>query len=116
MKNSSAGKKLYPAVRLDSDNRGDTTEADVRFYDDFLQLVRGEETIAAGRIRTDSIKEMSTREQSNALNPDFDEYMVASPAALRRTTHSDYPGLYSGYDGPSANALKGADSPIRIFV
>lgn len=99
----------------DSDNQGDTTAAEERFYEDFLQLVGGEDTIASGRIRLDILKEMSTRGWSNVVYPDINEYMGASPAAPRHTTHSDYPGIYSGYYGPSADALKRADSPLRLF-
>ncbi|POM69891.1 LOW QUALITY PROTEIN: Hypothetical protein PHPALM_13792 [Phytophthora palmivora] len=87
--------------------------AEVLFAEQFLDCFGGEDAVLAGNFKNDFLREMAATGWEDVEEPDTFDYMNTPYEPVDNTR--SYPGLRQGYSGPTADALRNADSPLALF-
>ncbi|POM69800.1 Hypothetical protein PHPALM_13889 [Phytophthora palmivora] len=102
-----------PADEDESEASETEIAAEVLFAEQFLDSFGGEDAVLAGNLKKDVLREMAATGWEDVEEPDTFDYMNTPYEPLDNTR--SYPGLRQGYSGPTADALRNADSPLALF-
>ncbi|KAI9994481.1 hypothetical protein PInf_011113 [Phytophthora infestans] len=99
------------------DEEVDPTEndiaAEVLFAESFLDRFGGEDQVLSGNLKNEVLRDMAAVGWEDVEEPDTREYLMGPYEPVDNT--QSYPGLRQGYSGPTAEALRNADSPLALF-
>ncbi|KAI9980624.1 hypothetical protein PInf_009927 [Phytophthora infestans] len=87
--------------------------AEVLLAERFLNSFGGEDAVLAGNLKSDVLREVAATGWEDVEEPDTFDYMNTPYEPVDNTR--SYPGLRQGYSGPTADALRNADSPLALF-
>ncbi|KAI9988316.1 hypothetical protein PInf_021715 [Phytophthora infestans] len=87
--------------------------AEVLFAESFLDRFGGEDQVLSGNLKNEVLREMAAAGWEDVEEPDTREYLMGPYEPVDNT--QSYPGLRQGYSGPTAEALRNADSPLALF-
>ncbi|KAG1704718.1 hypothetical protein DVH05_005647 [Phytophthora capsici] len=102
-----------PADEDESEASETEIAAEVLFAERFLDSFGGEDAVLAGNLKNDVLREMAATGWEDVEEPDTCDYMNKPYEPVDNTR--SYPGLRQGYSGPTADALRNADSPLALF-
>ncbi|GMG17434.1 unnamed protein product [Phytophthora fragariaefolia] len=106
--------EFYGPDDEDEDEQSESeTAAEVLFAENFLDRFGGEDEVMAGNLKNDVLRSMSATGWEYVEIPDTEDSMRALYEPVNN--NRSYPGLRQGYSGPTAEALRNADSPLALF-
>ncbi|GMF54520.1 unnamed protein product [Phytophthora fragariaefolia] len=106
--------EFYGPDDEDEDEQSESkTAAEVLFAENFLDRFGGEDKLMACSLKNDVLRSMSATGWESVEIPDTEDSMQAPYEPVNN--NRSYPGLRQGYSGPTAEALRNADSPLALF-
>ncbi|KAG3087058.1 hypothetical protein PI125_g18758 [Phytophthora idaei] len=112
------GEIIPDVLEVDNDTYApDATELkiahEIRFAEQFLEKIGGEQAVLAGNLQNKVLREMSANGREDIEQPSLFDYMQSPYEPV--DNKASYPGLRQGYPGASPDALRYGESPIALF-
>ncbi|KAG2874921.1 hypothetical protein PC129_g14151 [Phytophthora cactorum] len=112
------GEIIPDVLEVDNDTYApDATELviahEIRFAEQFLEKIGGEQAVLAGNLQNKVLRKMSANGWEDIEQPSLFDYMQSPYEPV--DNEASYPGLRQGYSGANPDALRYGESPIALF-